>query len=94
MSFLLCSWQDKAPLTKTPVERAWVLHEMGWCAFELGKFLDARDYGESSLQAAEEAENTHWQLHASVLLAQSQGTLHRIDLSKYYPSFLSEHQNF
>ena len=46
---------------------------MGWCAFELEKYSDARDYGACSLQAAEEADDSSWQLHASVLLAQSEG---------------------
>ena len=61
------------PSTRPPVERAWVYHEMGWCAFEIGKYSDAKDYGERSLEAAEESGESNWQLHASVLVAQSQG---------------------
>lgn len=39
----------------------------------MGCYSEARDYGEQSLSAAEEAEDEVWQLNASVLIAQADG---------------------
>lgn len=71
--FCLFSWQEKIPLSKSALESTWLYHEIGRCYLELGKYSDARDYGEKSLQAAREADDPGWQLHASVLVAQSEG---------------------
>lgn len=66
------TWQEKVPLSKSPLESTWLYHEIGRCYLELDKYADARDYGEKSLQAAKEADDEGWQLHASVLVAQSE----------------------
>ncbi|XP_052813789.1 outer dynein arm-docking complex subunit 4-like isoform X4 [Mya arenaria] len=65
-------WQEKIPTAKSPLESTWLYHEIGRCYLELGKYHDARDYGEKSLVAAQEADDEGWQLHASVLVAQSE----------------------
>lgn len=65
-------WQEKIPSSKSPLESTWLYHEIGRCYLELGKYSDARDYGEKSLAAAREADDDGWQLHASVLVAQSE----------------------
>ncbi|KAJ8320840.1 hypothetical protein KUTeg_002427 [Tegillarca granosa] len=54
------------------VDKTWLYHEIGRCYLELGKYTDAREHGEKSLAAAKEAEDEGWQLHASVLIAQSE----------------------
>ena len=61
-------------MSKSPLESTWLYHEIGRCYLELQKYQDARDFGEKSLAAAKEAEDDGWQLHASVLVAQSEGT--------------------
>ena len=66
-------WQEKIPMSKSPLESTWLYHEIGRCYLELNKYSDARDYGEKSLQAAKEAQDHGWQLHACVLVAQSEG---------------------
>lgn len=40
---------------------------------ELGEYEDAKEYGEKSVEAAIEADDPGWQLHARVLIAQSEG---------------------
>jgi len=55
---------------------------------ELGKNQDARDYGEKSLAAAQEADDEGWQLHASVLVAQSEGEIGPTEL---YPTVTLDH---
>ena len=70
---LVFSWNKKLPLVKTPLESTWLRHEIGRCHLEMGNYKEARDYGEQSLEAAEEAEDEVWQLNASVLIAQADG---------------------
>ncbi|XP_052237350.1 outer dynein arm-docking complex subunit 4-like [Dreissena polymorpha] len=65
-------WQEKIPTSKSALESTWLYHEIGRCYLELEKYRDAKDYGEKSLAAAQEAEDEGWQLHASVLVAQSE----------------------
>ncbi|XP_076455502.1 outer dynein arm-docking complex subunit 4-like [Babylonia areolata] len=65
-------WDTKLPLSKTPLETTWLCHEIGRCHLEMDRPEKARDYGERSLAAAELADDQVWQLHASVLIAQSE----------------------
>lgn len=60
-------------MAKSSLESTWLYHEIGRCFLELGKFEQAREYGEKSLTAAEDAEDPGWQLHASVMIAQAHG---------------------
>ena len=66
-------WTEKLPLVKSALEATWLHHEIGRCHLELGDFQEARDCGQKSLQAAQEAGDDVWQLNASVLIAQSEG---------------------
>ncbi|XP_067686623.1 outer dynein arm-docking complex subunit 4-like [Haliotis asinina] len=65
-------WERKLPLTKSSLENTWLYHEIGRCHLELGEYADAKNYGEKSLTASEDAQDTVWQLQASVLIAQAQ----------------------
>ncbi|XP_012939490.1 tetratricopeptide repeat protein 25 isoform X2 [Aplysia californica] len=65
-------WKKKLPKSKSPLESTWLYHEIGRCHLELGEYQDAKDYGEKSLAAAKEADDAGWQLHACVLIAQSE----------------------
>jgi len=65
-------WKKKLPKSKSALESTWLYHEIGRCHLELGEFQDARDHGEKSLTAAKEADDSGWQLHAYVLIAQSE----------------------
>ncbi|XP_021361943.1 tetratricopeptide repeat protein 25-like [Mizuhopecten yessoensis] len=65
-------WEQKLPISKSALESTWLYHEIGRCYLEINKFEKARDYGEKSLTAAEEAEDPMWQLQATVLIAQSE----------------------
>ena len=73
MAFSLFRWEKKLPLAKSPLESTWLYHEVGRCYLEMEQYQKAKDYGEKSLIAAEEAEDSQWQLQASVLVAQSEG---------------------
>ncbi|XP_065278769.1 outer dynein arm-docking complex subunit 4 [Emys orbicularis] len=66
------TWEEKIPLAKTSLEKTWLFHEIGRCYLELDKAAEAQDYGEKSLQSAEEEGDVEWQLNASVLVAQAQ----------------------
>ena len=72
---MVTRWQEKIPASKSALESTWLYHEIGRCYLEIEKFLEARDYGEKSLQAAQEGDDEGWQLHASVLVAQSEGLI-------------------
>ncbi|NWR02392.1 TTC25 protein, partial [Paradoxornis webbianus] len=74
------AWEEKIPLAQSSLEKAWLFHEIGRCYLELGKAEAAQDYGQKSLQSAEEEGDVEWQLHATVLVAQAQVKL------KDYPS--------
>ncbi|XP_033733348.1 tetratricopeptide repeat protein 25-like [Pecten maximus] len=65
-------WEQKLPMSKSALESTWLYHEIGRCYLELNKFDKARNYGEKSLTAAEEADDPMWQLQATVLIAQSE----------------------
>ncbi|KAK3082593.1 hypothetical protein FSP39_000037 [Pinctada imbricata] len=78
-------WEEKLPMSKSPLESTWLYHEIGRCYLELNKYQDARDFGEKSLAAARDAEDDGWQLHASVLVAQSEVKLN--DLQAACDSF-------
>ncbi|XP_078497536.1 outer dynein arm-docking complex subunit 4 [Lissotriton helveticus] len=65
-------WEEKIPMAKSSLEKTWLFHEIGRCYLELANSEVARDYGEKSMAAAEEAEDVEWQLNASVLVAQAE----------------------
>lgn len=71
--FILQRWEEKIPLVKSNLEKTWLFHEIGRCYLELGRAAEARDYGERSLQCAEDEGDIEWQLNAGVLVAQAQG---------------------
>ncbi|XP_063954060.1 outer dynein arm-docking complex subunit 4-like isoform X4 [Lytechinus pictus] len=79
------NWTEKLPLVKSALEGTWLYHEIGRCHLELGDFQEARDCGQKSLQAAQEAGDDVWQLNASVLIAQSEVKLG--DLQEAIDSF-------
>lgn len=66
-------WMEKMPLVKSPLEGTWLYHEIGRCHLELKNFQDAKEYGQKSLAAAQEADDQVWQLNATVLIAQAEG---------------------
>lgn len=66
------NWTEKIPLLRSPMESAWLYHEIGRCYIELLDHEQARDFGEKSLAASQEAEDQVWELNASVLIAQAQ----------------------
>lgn len=74
-------WTQKLPLIKTPLEATWLYHEIGRCHLELGNYQEARDFGEKSFKAAQEAGDDMWQLNASVLIAQSEGKVFAVRIS-------------
>ena len=75
--FTLSSWEQKLPKSKSALESTWLYHEIGRCHLELGNNQEAKDYGEKSLAAAQEASDKGWQLHATVLIAQAEGMTFR-----------------
>ena len=84
--FLLQSWEEKIPLVKSNLERTWLFHEIGRCYLELNRAAEARDYGERSLQCAEEEGDIEWQLNGGVLVAQAEGKQCYYNLSPFSTS--------
>ncbi|XP_062451760.1 outer dynein arm-docking complex subunit 4 [Rhea pennata] len=66
------TWEEKIPMAKSSLEKTWLFHEIGRCYLELNKAEEAQNYGEKSLQSADEEGDVEWQLNASVLVAQAQ----------------------
>ena len=60
-------------MSKSSLESTWLYHEIGRCHLELGRFSEAKNFGDKSLDAAKEAGDDVWQLNANVLVAQSLG---------------------
>jgi len=60
-------------VTKTPLERTWLYHEMGRCHFELGNYERARELGDRSYHEATAARDKVWLLSSSILVAQALG---------------------
>ncbi|NXY78237.1 TTC25 protein, partial [Glareola pratincola] len=69
------TWEEKIPMAKSSLEKTWLFHEIGQCYLELNKAEAAQNYGQKSLQSADEEGDVEWQLHATVLVAQAQAKL-------------------
>ena len=67
------AWIEKLPLSKSVLESTWLYHEIGRCHLELKYYQDAKEFGQKSLAAAEQADDKVWQLNATVLVAQAEG---------------------
>lgn len=66
------AWMEKLPLSKSALESTWLYHEIGRCHLELKYYQDAKEFGQKSLAAAEQAGDKVWQLNATVLEAQAE----------------------
>ncbi|NXD29953.1 TTC25 protein, partial [Spelaeornis formosus] len=66
------TWEERIPLAQSSLEKAWLFHEIGWCYLKLNKAEEAQDYGQKSLQSADEEGDVEWQLQATMLVAQAQ----------------------
>ncbi|KAJ3601612.1 hypothetical protein NHX12_032580 [Muraenolepis orangiensis] len=64
-------WEQKVPLVRDSVEKAWLFYEIGRCYLELKRHAEAREYGCLSLDAADEIQDDKWLLNASILVAQA-----------------------
>ncbi|NXQ89050.1 TTC25 protein, partial [Nyctibius grandis] len=75
------TWEEKIPMAKSSLEKTWLFHEIGRCYLELDKAEAAQNYGQKSLQSADEEGDAEWQLHATVLVAEAQ-----VKLKDYQPA--------
>ncbi|NWV87598.1 TTC25 protein, partial [Machaerirhynchus nigripectus] len=80
----ISAWEEKIPLAQSSLEKAWLFHEIGRCYLELDKAEIAQDYGQKSLQSADEEGDVEWQLHATVLVAQAQ-----VKLKDYHSAIMN-----
>ncbi|NXX95673.1 TTC25 protein, partial [Centropus bengalensis] len=78
------TWEEKVPMARSRQEKTWLFHEIGRCYLELNEAEAAQNYGEKSLESAEEEGDVEWQLHAIVLLAQAQ-----VQLQDYWTAIMS-----
>jgi hypothetical protein len=68
----LDAWEEKAALPQSPLESAWLHHEIGRSYLELNDFNAALVSGERSKADATAAQDDRWTLNATLLIAQSQ----------------------
>lgn len=66
------AWMEKLPFCKSVLESTWLYHEIGRCHLELKYYQDAKEFGQKSLAAAEQADDKVWQLNATVLVGQAE----------------------
>ncbi|NXL59146.1 TTC25 protein, partial [Chordeiles acutipennis] len=78
------TWEEKIPMTKSNLEKTWLFYEIGRCYLELNKAEVAQNYGQKSLQSADEEGDVEWQLHATILVAQAQ-----VKLKDYQSAIMS-----
>ena len=64
---------EKLPFCKSVLESTWLYHEIGRCHLELKYYQDAKEFGQKSSAAAEQADDKVWQLNATVLVGQAEG---------------------
>jgi len=65
-------WTTKLPLAESALESTWLYHEIGRCYLELGEHSAAKENGEKSQAAANDAGDDMWKLNATVLIAQAE----------------------
>jgi len=65
-------WTTKLPMAGNALEKTWLYHEIGRCHLEIGNHTEAKENGEKSQAAAEEAADDMWKLNATVLIAQAE----------------------
>ncbi|XP_009325298.1 PREDICTED: tetratricopeptide repeat protein 25 [Pygoscelis adeliae] len=78
------TWEEKIPMAKSSLEKTWLFHEIGRCYLELNEAGAAQNYGQKSLQSADEEGDAEWQLHATVLVAQAQ-----VKLKDYWSAIMN-----
>ncbi|NXK41299.1 TTC25 protein, partial [Piprites chloris] len=78
------TWEQRIPMAKSSLEKACLFHDIGRCYLELGEAETAQDYGQKSLESADEEGDVEWQLHATVLVAQAQ-----VKLKDYWSAILN-----
>ena len=72
---VIASLINKIPVSQSALEKAWLFHEIGRAYFEMQNYKEAKDYGQKSLVAAQEADDKSWGLNALILLSQAKGRL-------------------
>ncbi|OXA50583.1 Tetratricopeptide repeat protein 25 [Folsomia candida] len=63
-------WDSRLAISKTPIERAYLFHEIGRCYYETNKFDLAKIYGNQCLDEASKINDNIWKMNAEILLAQ------------------------
>ena len=60
----VASWTTKIPYCAPALERTWLHHEIGRCHLEIRNSSEAKQHGQKSSQAAEEAMGDMWRVDA------------------------------
>ncbi|OXA59227.1 tetratricopeptide repeat protein 25 [Folsomia candida] len=63
-------WDSRLAIAKTPVERAYLYHEIGRCYYETNKLDLAKIYAHQSLEEAVKINDDIWAMNACILLGQ------------------------
>ena len=64
------AFEQKLAISKTPLERSYLFHEIGRCFYELGKYDVTTFYANQSHEEALKCKDYHWLMNAKILLAQ------------------------
>lgn len=84
----MCRWKQRLPLIQSPLDYAWIYHEIGRAYSEVFDYDNAKEYGTRSLDAAHDAMDSQWQLNATILIAQAHGIGHVYICIWYYYSII------
>lgn len=64
-------WEERVSLSKTPMEKAYLFHEIGRCYLELGQFEISIHYASIAFEEAKLANDGNWKTNSLILLGQS-----------------------
>ncbi|CAD5114516.1 DgyrCDS3640 [Dimorphilus gyrociliatus] len=70
---------SKEGYRKTPLEAAWLYHEMGRCYLELDKYEIALTYARKSVGAAIKCNDLSWNMYSAILVGECEVCLGRLE---------------
>jgi tetratricopeptide (TPR) repeat protein len=68
-------WETRITFVKTPLERAYLFHEIGLCYVQMNKYDMAKYYANQALEEAAKIDDDIWAMNARIMLGQIEGKL-------------------
>ena len=78
-------WEERMKFDSTPVEKAWIYHDLGVCYLEMGKVDKSKECGKLSLEFSDQMGSRSWSAASKVLLGKCcEAEGHAYDAVAYY----------